>query len=136
MTARIGATMVAGPYSAEGVLSNPTVIGPICVAIVTIMGTLLALWVRRTDRATRLTSANMDRMQNDLEFYGALHDDYWDLLTWANDVRLVWRERESELREQLPHLAPRELPPLPLSRVRLLDQKRKRERDTAAGIED
>lgn len=59
-----------------------------------VIGTLLGFFVRRTDRAAKMTQANMNDQQYVMRLVSVLRDDYWALSDWAYYAR----QRFAELR--------------------------------------
>lgn len=57
-----------------------TAVGTVLTAVATV---LVGWFVKRTDRAAKMTQANMEDQQYILKLVGALREDYWVLADWA-----------------------------------------------------
>lgn len=99
----------------------------------TAVATVFVTWfVKRADRAAKLTQANMHDMEYVLKLVGALRDDYWALVDWAYATRsrfliLLSRVATPELPPELMILDPIPDPKhrdLENSRVILTDQEK------------
>jgi|688.fasta_scaffold26233_10 hypothetical protein len=54
----------------------------------TAVATVLIAWfVKRTDRAAKLTQANMHDQEYILKLVGALREDYWAIMDWSYSAR-------------------------------------------------
>lgn len=71
-----------------------TALGTVLTAGITV---LVGWFVKRTDRAAKLTQANMADQEYILKLVGALRDDYWALIDWA----YVARSKFSRLRSMI-----------------------------------
>lgn len=107
---------------------NTAVISTVVAAFLGIIGTLLGWWVRRTDRAATLTQRNLDTMAENLTLVDALKHDFWDLESWAADVKFMFRSLQRELKAQGVLTEVHDLPPVPESRVRKMEFKRSDEK--------
>lgn len=103
---------------------NTAVISTVVAAFLGIIGTLLGWWVRRTDRAATLTQRNLDTMAENLSLVDALKHDFWDLESWAQDVKWIFRSLQRELKDQGVLTEMHDLPAIPESRVRKIERKR------------
>lgn len=78
----------------------------------TAVATIVVTWfVKRTDRAAKLTQANMHDQEYVLKLVGALRDDYWSMMDWAYAARskfllLISRVANPELPTELLTLEP------------------------------
>lgn len=102
----------------------------------TAIATILVGWfVRRTDRAAKLTQQYMDDAAFNMELVGALRDDYWALADCYYQTRSKWHRLLSALpdlldgnREELMAVMKEigDLPPMPDPRHRQLERLRNR----------
>lgn len=70
-----------------------TAVGSVLTVVVTI---LLGWFVRRTDRAAKMTKANMADQEYILKLVGALRDDYWaldDSWYFLRGLATSWRNK-------------------------------------------
>lgn len=96
-----------------------TAVGTALTAVVTV---LVTWFVRRTDRAARLTQANMHDQEYILKLVGALRDDYWAIIDWAYATRSKFMQLAF-----LNRSAPEDmtvLPPIPTPKHRELENAR------------
>jgi hypothetical protein len=115
---------VEGGAAVPEALVNTAVISTVVAAFLGIIGTLLGWWVRRTDRAAHLTQHNLDTMAENLTLVDAIKHDFWDLESWAQDVKLIFRSLQRELKDHGVLTEIHDLPQLPESRVRKIERKR------------
>lgn len=96
-----------------------TAIGGVLTVIVS---TLVGYFVLRTDKAAKMTRANMEDQQYVLSLVGALRDDYWTVLDYA----LAARVRVSQLIVKLVahgDTSEAPMPPMPEPRHRKLEAR-------------
>lgn len=89
---------------------NTLVIGGVMTAFTTILGALVAFWVRRIEGRDRIFRQSV---ATDMRVMYALKEDYGDLHSWALDVRAIWREQQLELKANDAIYTIRELPNIP-----------------------
>ena len=105
-----------------------TTVGTVLVAIFTLLG---GWFVKRSDRAAKLTERYFDDAEFNMNLVGALRDDYWALFAWARSTNVKWHL----LIEGLPRVCTGdraevqalmrdvgELPAIPLAMHRQLEQ--------------
>lgn len=105
-------------------MNSGVVISAVSAVLVAIIGTLLAVWVKRADTATRLTQANLKAASDDLALVHALKHDFWDLEGWAHEVEWRWSALQRQLRSSGVITEVLDLPPIPESRLAKLEKAR------------
>lgn len=76
-----------------------TGLGTALTAIVTL---LVGWFVRRTDRAAKLTQANMHDQEYILKLVGALRHDYWAVIDWAYEARSKFMRLHAKVEGEVP----------------------------------
>lgn len=84
----------------EALVNTGAVITLVGTAFTSIAAVIVGWFVRRTDRAAKLTQAYMDDAGFNMQLVGALRDDYWGLADWAYQTRSKWHR----LLAELPHV--------------------------------
>jgi hypothetical protein len=87
---------------------------------------LLGWYVRRTDRAARLTNDNIEQMRESLSIIDALKHDVWDWEDWARTVKSEWRELQEILKRKEVITAIHDLPEVPSGRFQTRDGRGRR----------
>lgn len=105
-------------------MNTAAVVSSVVVALLTILGTLLGWWVKRTDRVARMTQANLDDMADNLALVNALKHDFWDLESWAHEVQHRWHILQRQLQSNGVLTEVVDLPPIPESRLARIERKR------------
>lgn len=105
-------------------MTTTAVVGSVVVALLTILGTLLGWWVKRTDRVARMTQANLDDMADNLALVNALKHDFWDLESWAHEVQHRWGVLQRQLQVNGVIKVMIDLPVIPESRLAKIEKKR------------
>lgn len=76
-----------------------TALGTALTAAITI---LVGWFVKRTDRAAKLTQAHMHDQEYVLKLVGTLRDDYWALIDWAYLARSKYYRLRAKLNGDVP----------------------------------
>lgn len=96
-------------------------VGTVLAAIATI---LVGYFVRRTDRAAKVTRANLEDQQYVMRLVSVIRDDYWSLADAWYELRTLYAaacEKLTLLGEQLP-----QVPAFPAPRHRAIEAKHAR----------
>jgi hypothetical protein len=83
----------------------------------------LAWWLRRTDRAARLTNDNIEQMRESLGIIDALKHDVWEWEDWARTVKSEWFQLQETLKRKEIITEIHNLPPVPRGRFQTHDNQ-------------
>ncbi len=102
--------------------------GALIAAIGTVLGAvatvLVGYFVKRTDRAARLTQSNMQDQEYIMRLVSTMRDDYWSLADWAYSVRGRFIDAMARLATHEEAVEP--LPLIPTPRHRDLETRHAR----------
>jgi hypothetical protein len=82
--------VVIETLAAEGASNTGALITAIGGVLTVVIGTLLAFFIRRTDRVSKMTAANMQDQQYVLRLVSVLRDDYWGAADWMYFARSAY----------------------------------------------
>lgn len=89
---------------------NNGVIGIVVTALVGIIGTLIAAWVKRIEGKDKVFRTSV---RHDLKIMFALKEDYGQLHSWAIQVRGEWHHLQAQLKATGAIRDISDLPPIP-----------------------
>lgn len=89
---------------------NNGVIGIVVTALVGIVGTLIAAWVKRIEGKDKVFRTSV---RHDMRIMYALKEDYGQLHSWAIGVRSEWHALQAQLKASGVISELNELPPIP-----------------------
>lgn len=102
---------------------NGATLGAIAAAVLSMLAAALALWVNRTDRASKLTREGMDSLLRDTRTLTAMRRDVWNWEAWGHRVNDAWDTQQDQLLRNGSITQKTPLPAMPESELRKLERE-------------